>query len=190
MTARRFTRRDRPLAAMHRERWQTLLRDPSKHDYLLSSSGKATQRQFLRDIALVMDYLVSELEFRTRKVGVATRNGFLLRTWANVAQGTGLPEWRVKQCVTFAKQRGWLTSTQPRHNDNGQWYGLASIKRVTERYFAQLGLTHAMQQARAAASDTIKRMASQTGVHVRYLLTPITLLRKFSRRQAHLSVSA
>lgn len=190
MTERRYPRRDRPLAAMHRERWQSLLRDPAKHDYLLSQAGKATQRQYLRDIALVMDYLVSELEFRTRKVGVATKNGFLLRTWANVAEQTGLPEWRVKQCVSFAKRRGWLTSTQPRHNDNGQWYGLASIKRLTERYFADLGLSHAMQQARAAATDTIKRMASRTGVHVRYLLTPITLLRKFSRRRPQTPVCA
>ncbi|MDC5811928.1 hypothetical protein OPW07_19590 [Vibrio europaeus] len=182
MSGRRFTRRERPFAAMHRERWQSLLRDPSKHVYLLSDSGKSTQRQFLRDIALVMDYLVSELEFRTRKVGVATRRGFLLRTWANVAEGTGLPVWRVKQCVSFAKQRGWLTSTQPRHNENGQWYGLASIKRISERYFTDLGLRGAFHKAKTAASETIKRMAIRTGVHVRYLLTPITLLRKFARR--------
>jgi len=182
VTQHRFTRRERPLAAIHRERWQSLLRDPSKHGYLLSQSGKATQRQFLRDIAVVMDYLISELEFRTGKVGVATCRGFLLRTWANVAEGTGLPEWRVKQCITFAKERNWLTSTQPRHNENGQWYGLASIKRVTERYFQDLGLLVAMQKAKAAASESIKRMSSQTGVHVRYLLTPITLLRKFARR--------
>lgn len=190
MSERRFLRRDRPLAAIHRERWQSLLRDPSKHDFLLSASGKATQRQFLRDIALVMDYLISELEFRTRKVGVATRRGFLLRTWANAAEGTGLPEWRVKQCITFAKQRGWLTSTQPRHNENGQWYGLASIKRITEHYFKQLGLSETMRKAKAAATDTIKRMASDTGVHVRYLLTPITLLRKFARRNTQSPLNA
>ncbi|QJY37988.1 hypothetical protein HOO69_15460 (plasmid) [Vibrio europaeus] len=182
MNASTFTRRERPLAALHRARWSSLLQDPSRYAYLLSASGKATQRQFLSDIASVMDYLVSELELRTRKVGVATRRGFLLRTWANVAEGTGLPIWRVKQCVSFAKQRGWLTSTQPRHNENGEWYGLASIKRITERYFADLGLTDAMLKARAAASNSIKRMASRTGVHVRYLLTPITLLRKFARR--------
>ncbi|MDC5868826.1 hypothetical protein OPW39_08295 [Vibrio europaeus] len=182
MSASTFTRRERPLAALHRARWSSLLQDPSRYAYLLSASGKATQRQFLRDIASVMDYLISELELRTRKVGVATRNGFLLRTWANVAEGTGLPVWRVKQCVSFAKQRGWLTSTQPRYNENGEWYGLASIKRITERYFADLGLTDAMLKARVAASNSIKRMASRTGVHVRYLLTPITLLRKFARR--------
>ncbi|MEZ9002333.1 hypothetical protein AB6E26_06585, partial [Vibrio splendidus] len=81
----------RPLAALNRDRWRKLLENPSQYDYLLSRSGKSTQRQYLTDIGRVMDYLVSELEFRTCKVGVATANGFLLRTWANAAKGTGLP---------------------------------------------------------------------------------------------------
>ena len=130
-----------------------------------------------------MDYLISEMEYRTSKIGVATKNGFLLRTWANVAKGTGLKEWRVKQCVAFARDREWITSKQPRENINGEWYGLASIKRVTSKYFNDLGLVSAFNNARKAATATIKKMAERTGVQVRYLLTPITLLNKFSKRK-------
>lgn len=173
---------ERPLAALNRDRWIKLLDNPSQYDYLLSPSGKATQRQFLGDIAIVMDYLISEMEYRTSKIGVATKNGFLLRTWANTAKSTGLAEWRVKQCVTFAKERGWITSKQPRNNFNGDWYGLASIKRVTNQYFSDLGMLDAFEKARQAASKTIKKFSVKTGVEVRILLTPITLLQKFRRR--------
>lgn len=184
-----FKRSARPLAALNRDRWRKLLENPSQYDYLLSRSGKSTQRQYLTDIGRVMDYLVSELEFRTCKVGVVTAKGFLLRTWANVAKGTGLPEWRVKQCVSYAKDRGWITSKQPRENINGDWYGLASIKRVTDKYFRDLGLNVAYANAKQAATKNLKKMAASTGVHIRYLLTPITLLRKFARRntQPHYS---
>ncbi|NOI81068.1 hypothetical protein F0237_10380 [Vibrio tubiashii] len=78
--------------------------------------------------------------------GVATRNGFLLRIWAKVVEGTGLPVWRVKQCVSFSKQRGCLTSTQPRHNENGEWYGLASIKRI-------IGMVKTRQPSSASTSS-------------------------------------
>ncbi|CAH7144383.1 conserved hypothetical protein [Vibrio chagasii] len=179
-----YKRSARPLAALNRERWRKLLENPSQYDYLLSRSGKSTQRQYLTDIGRVMDYLVSELEFRTCKVGVVTANGFLLRTWANVAKGTGLPEWRVKQCVSYAKDRGWITSKQPRENINGDWYGLASIKRITDKYFRDLGLNLAYENAKQAATKNLKKLAVSTGVHIRYLLTPITLLRKFARRNA------
>ncbi|CAH7215820.1 conserved hypothetical protein [Vibrio chagasii] len=178
----RYKRSTRPLAALNRDRWRKLLENPSQYDYLLSRSGKATQRQYLTDIGRVMDYLVSELEFRTSKVGVVTAKGFLLRTWANVAKGTGLPEWRVKQCVSYAKDRGWITSKQPRENINGDWYGLASIKRIADKYFRDLGLNVAYANAKQAATKNLKKMAASTGVHIRYLLTPITLLRKFARR--------
>lgn len=180
---RKRKRRERPLAALNRDRWEKLMDNPSRYHFLLSPSGKATQAQFLRDIAIVMDYLISEMEYRTSKIGVATKNGFLLRTWANVAKGTGLAEWRVKQCVAFARDREWITSKQPRENINGEWYGLASIKRVTKKYFTDLGLVSAFNNARKAATVTIKKMAERTGVQVRYLLTPITLLNKFSKRK-------
>lgn len=186
----RYKRSARPLAALNRDRWRKLLENPSQYDYLLSRSGKSTQRQYLTDIGRVMDYLVSELEFRTSKVGVVTAKGFLLRTWANVAKGTGLPEWRVKQCVSYAKDRGWVTSKQPRENINGDWYGLASIKRITDKYFRDLGLNVAYANAKQAATKNLKKMAASTGVHIRYLLTPITLLRKFARRNAQRHDSA
>ena len=184
-----YKRSARPLAALNRDRWRKLLENPSQYDYLLSRSGKSTQRQYLTDIGRVMDYLVSELEFRTSKVGVVTAKGFLLRTWANVAKGTGLPEWRVKQCVSYAKDRGWITSKQPRENINGDWYGLASIKRITDKYFRDLGLNLAYENAKQAATKNLKKLAVSIGVHIRYLLTPITLLRKFARRntQPHYS---
>ena len=180
--ASQHKRSARPLAALNRGRWIKLLDNPSQYDYLLSPSGKSTQRQYLTDVARVMDYLVSELEFRTSKVGVVTANGFLLRTWANVGRGTGLPEWRVKQCVKYAKDRGWITSKQPRENINGDWYGLASIKRITDKYFRDIGLNLAYLNAKQAATKNLKKLSASTGVHLRYLLTPITLLRKFARR--------
>ncbi|CAH7412299.1 hypothetical protein VCHA56P521_340005 [Vibrio chagasii] len=47
----------------------------------------------------------------------------------------------------------------------------------------------AYANAKQAATKNLKKMAASTGVHIRYLLTPITLLRKFARRstQRHYS---
>lgn len=178
------TRAQRPLAALNRDRWLSLVKTPSQYNYLRSTSGKTTQRRFLSDIALFMDCLVSDMCFVTRKVGNATEDGFVLRTWETVANKTGLPVWRVKQCYGYAKEKGWVNSVQPRGtNSKGEYYGLASIKRVTEKYFTDLGLMGEYRKAKAAAKKTIKKMSNATGVKVRYLLTPLTLLQKFHKRK-------
>lgn len=179
------TRSQRPLAALNRDRWLSLVENPSQYDYLRSASGKATQTRFLTDIAILMDYLVSDMCYVTKKVGNATKNGFVLRTWQTAARKTGLPEWRVKQCFGYVKEKGWVTSVQPRGtNSKGDYYGLASIKRVTDKYFSDLGLLGAYKQAKAAAKKSIKKLSKATGVKVRYLLTPLTLLQKFRKRKS------
>lgn len=183
-----FQRKDRPLARLNRSRLENLVTNPSSSLDLLSTCGKATQKQFLRDVFRVMDYLVSEMCFVTNKVGVATERGFLLRTWGNAQEKLDLPEWRLKQIRAWILDREWVTSVQPRECRTGkdgreQWRGLASIKRVTLKYFKFVGLVEEAQTAKEAARKTIKAMSKRVNVAVRYLLTPITLLAKYSHRR-------
>jgi len=139
------------------------------------------------DILKVMSVLVDQMCLRTRKVGVTSQSGFFLFTWARVAELSGLPEWRVKQCVPFLRSRGWVTSEQPwttRDGSNGKakYVALTSIKKVTFKYFKDLGLTEAFRRAHRAANKTIRQRAKQLQRPVRTILTPITLLRERKKR--------
>ncbi|WP_339145261.1 hypothetical protein [Pseudoalteromonas galatheae] len=179
------TRANRPFACLNRAALNTMLDNPSKYACLQAQSGKTTQIQFLRDIAAFMDLLVSEMCFVTRKIGVATKNGFLLRTWRFVAIELGIPEWRVKQILRWVRGKGWITSVQPREryqdkNGNDAYKGLASIKRVTKKYLSDLGLADKFKEASIAARDYIKIFAKNCSVKVKTVLTPITMLKKFS----------
>ncbi len=186
--SKHFQRKDRPLARLNRSRLEKLVSNPSSSLDLLTTCGKATQKQFLKDVFRVMDYLVSEMCFVTQKVGVATEHGFLLRTWGNAQEALDLPDWRLKQIREWILDREWVTSKQPRECRTGrdgreEWRGLASIKRVTMKYFKFVGLLDELEEAREAARKTIKKMSNRVSVAVRYLLTPITLLAKFRRRR-------
>jgi len=180
-------RRDRPLASLNREHLATLLKCPSKSIHLQSPCGRTTQSRFLKDILKVMSVLVDQMCLRTRKVGVTSQSGFFLFTWARVADLSGLPEWRVKQCVPFLRSRGWVTSEQPwttRDGSNGKakYVALTSIKKVTFKYFQDLGLAEAFRRAHRAANKTIRLRAKQLQRPVRTILTPITLLRERKKR--------
>lgn len=183
----RNTRCKRPLAALNRVFLQDLLKCPSKSIHLRSPCGRTTQTRFLKDIFVVMDVLVSQMCSRTRKIGVSSANGYFLFTWARVADLAQLPEYRVKQCVAYLKQRGWITSQQPwtvRVNKDGKakLVALTSIKKVTTKYFHDMGLIRAYQAAKEAGAQTIVQRAAQLKRSVRYILTPISLLAE--RRKA------
>ncbi|OEG72325.1 hypothetical protein BEL05_04940 [Shewanella colwelliana] len=182
------TRADRPFAALNRARWSQYLETPSEQAALLSQCGRATQKRFLKDIAKLMSCLVDNMELRTRKIGMTTSNGFFLYTWETIAKKCDLPLWRVKQCAARVIENGWLESTQPRGMKNGQgeYVCLASIKRVTEKYFDVFGLLAPYVEAAKATTKKLVRESKQWGVAIKYILTPITLLDKFRRRkQAH-----
>lgn len=180
-------RRERPLAALNRDRWESLVSNPSSYHYLKSASGKSTQKRFLVDVAKFMDALVSELCYVSLKVGSAHKEGFMLRSWATIAKRSGLQEWRVKQCFGFASERGWVTSVQPREYNamTQEVYGLVSIKRVTKKYFKDLGLLDALESASEAAKKTLKKLSQRLGIHKRYLLTPFSLLIKLRSFRKH-----
>ncbi|MBE8577954.1 hypothetical protein IQQ51_20810 [Vibrio sp. OPT18] len=181
------TRGKRPLASLNRAYLKNLLKCPSKSALLTSTSGRTTQSRFLKDIFTVMDTLVSQMCSRTRKVGASAKNGFFLFTWARIAELSELPEWRVKQCYRYLSKKGWVTSKQPwtlRIGDDGKLKkcALTSIKRVTLKYFDDMGLTSAFKEALRAGAKTIKDRAKAFGRPVKYILTPITLLEE--RRKA------
>lgn len=184
-----FTRSDRPFAALNRDRWSGYISNPSAQVELLTSCGRATQRRFLGDIAIVMDCLVSNMCLRTRKVGIVARNGFFLFTWDTIAQKCGLPLWRVKQCAARIIENGWLESTQPRDTKTGRdnraaWVCLPSIKRVTFKYLTVMGLKDAFVAAHEAAKKSLVKLSQRYNKPVKVLLTPITLLAKFRRERA------
>ncbi|YCO02099.1 hypothetical protein ACB087_04080 [Vibrio sp. VNB-15] len=174
-------RRNRGLATLNRTRWENVLKCPSSYAFALSGRGCATRASLLKDVAKLMDVLVSDLCFVTHKVGVDTKKGFLVRTWAHIAEKMNVPAWRVKDCAAFAMDRGWITSEQPKEYANGEWVCLASIKRVSRQYWEDLGLVKAMDEAKTASISKIVEKSKSTGLPVGFLLTPITMLRKIAK---------
>lgn len=187
-------RSERVLAKQNRTRLAKMLELPSSYAILQAPSGRTTQKQYLLDCFRLMDLLVSEMCFVTRKIGVSTKNGFLLRTWSYVSEKLNLPLWRVKQCLTWCYRKGWLTSDQPRElytdsNGNVAYKGLASIKRITLKYFQDIGLIEEFKTACKAARDAINKLANKLQTKVKVLLTPITMLQRFSRKAAETMLS-
>lgn len=182
-------RKDRPLARLNAVILEKVAKMPSSSIAFLTSNGRGMRKSFVSDICKVMTVLVNEMCMRTRKVGVATKDGFALRSWAFIAEQADLPVWRVKQCVNYAKKRGWITSDQPREKYTGKdnqekWRGLASIKRVTEQYFKDMSINEQYEEAKKAAKDWLKRYARRLGRPVKYIQTPITLLRRRRKEAA------
>ena len=182
-------RKDRPLAALNRSVLDKISKCPSSSIAFLTTNGRGVRKSFVIDIARVMAVLVNEMCFRSNKVGVATKDGFALRSWQFIADECGLPLWRVKQCAKFAFCRGWITSKQPRETYTGKdniekWRGLASIKRVTDSYFKDLGIFEQYQKAKQAAKDWLKMYARRLGRPIKYIQTPITLLRRRRKEAA------
>ncbi|WP_367989825.1 hypothetical protein AB2S62_21690 [Vibrio sp. NTOU-M3] len=176
-------RKDRPLAALNRSVLEKIVKCPSSSSAFLTSNGRGVRKSFVRDIAKVMTVLVNEMCFRSNKIGVATVHGFSLRSWQFIANECNLPLWRVKQCTKFAFNKGWITSKQPRERYTGKdnldrWRGLASIKRITDTYFKDLGIFEQYQEAKAAAKDWLKLLSRRLERPIKYIQTPITLLRR------------
>lgn len=181
----RKTNADRPFAALHRARWERYLECPSSQHVLLTPYGRATRVNLLNDVARLMDCLVSNMDIRTRKVGVIRSNGFWLWTWETIAHKLNMPLWRVKQCAARAIENGWIESTQPRgwNDRNNAYVCCASIKRVTMQYIEAFGLVDAYRNAKEAAVKFLVAKSQQFNKPIRYLLTPITMLREFKRSQ-------
>lgn len=186
-TATKKPRSSRPFAVLHRTYWENMAVCPSAQVVLQTPCGRATQRRFLDDIQTVMVCLVNNMCLRTRKVGVSTQSGFFLYTWEYIGVLCDLPLWRVKQCVKRIVDNGWVQSKQPRekrvNGDREQWTGLVSLKRVTEDYFASLGLLVDFKLARKATKKHIEALARKFKRSVSYILTPITLLARRRREK-------
>jgi len=182
-------RSSRPLAAYHRSVLENIAKCPASSIAFLTANGRGVRKSFVIDIIKVMTVLVNEMCLNSGKVGVATKDGFVLRTWGFVASKADLPLWRVKQCAKYAFAKGWITSKQPRERYTGKdnlekWRGLASIKRVTEAYFADLGMMKQYNEAKAAAKDWLKLLSRRLGRPIKYIQTPITLLRRRRKEAA------
>ncbi|NVN83243.1 MULTISPECIES: hypothetical protein [unclassified Vibrio] len=174
-------RKDRPLACLNRAVLDKIVQCPSSSTAFLTSNGRGVRKSFARDIAIVMKALVNEMCLSSNKIGVATKDGFALRSWGYIADICDFPIWRVKQCVKFAFNKGWITSKQPRETYTGKdnlqkWRGLASIKRVTDAYFHDIGIFEQYKEAKTASKRWLKTFANRIGRPVKYIQTPITLL--------------
>lgn len=176
-------RKDRPLACLNRAVLDKIVQCPSSSTAFLTANGRGVRKSFARDIAIVMKALVNEMCLSSNKVGSATRDGFAVRTWGYIADICNFPVWRVKQCVKFAFNKGWITSKQPRERYTGKdnldkWRGLASIKRVTDAYFKDIGIFEQYQEAKAASKRWLKAYAARIGRPIKYIQTPITMLKR------------
>lgn len=182
-------RKDRPLACLNRAVLDKIVQCPSSSTAFLTSNGRGVRKSFARDIAIVMKALVNEMCLSSNKIGVATKDGFALRSWGYIADICNFPIWRVKQCVKFAFNKGWITSKQPRETYTGKdnlqkWRGLASIKRVTDAYFHDIGIFEQYKEAKTASKRWLKTFANRIGRPVKYIQTPITLLRRRRKEAA------
>ncbi|EKO3452630.1 hypothetical protein LGV68_21230 [Vibrio sp. LQ2] len=184
-------RKDRGFASFHRAVMEKIAQCPSSSVAFTTANGRGIRKSFAKDIAKVMTVLVDEMCFHSRKIGKATSHGFSLRTWGFIAEKCDLPLWRIKQCAKFAFSKGWITSKQPREsftgNDNiEKWRGLASIKRIELRYFSDLGVKfeEEYEAARLAAKEWLKMKSRRLGRPIKYIQTPITLLRRRRKEAA------
>lgn len=185
-------RKDRPLAKLHAVVMEKIAHSPSSSSAFLTSNGRGIRQSFAKDICKVMTVLVNNMCIHSRKVGVATKDGFVLRSWQFIANECGLPLWRIKQCVKFAYAKGWISSKQPREAYTGadnlqKWRGLASIKRINEAYFKDLAMLEKYQEAKQAAKDWLKLYARKLGRPIKYIQTPVTLLRRRRKEAAERS---
>ncbi|WP_234425396.1 hypothetical protein [Vibrio coralliilyticus] len=103
-----------------------------------------------------------------------------------------MPEWRVKQCKDYAIRKGWITTVQPRERYTGKdnlekWRGLASIKKITDKYFSDLGMLKERLEAKQKARKYLKKRATQWQRPIKYILTPITLLARRSKERLFVS---
>lgn len=187
-------RKDRPLVALTRSILEKIAKCPSSSNAFLTSNGRAMRQSYVVDICKVMTALVEEMDLSSNKVGVATQHGFSLRTWGFVAEKTGLEKWRVKQCMKFIYSKGWVESKQPREKFTGKdnidkWRGLASIKRVKAEFFYDLSIYQQYEKAKQAAKEWLKRYARELGRPIKYIQTPITLLRRRRKEAAAKAVN-
>ncbi|KJY87362.1 hypothetical protein TW84_17875 [Vibrio neptunius] len=159
----------------------------------LTENGRATQQSMVNDVARFMYVLVNEMCLTTGKIGVDTQHGFIFRTWGYIGKELNMPEWRVKQCKGYAIRKGWITSVQPRERYTGKdnlekWRGLASIKKITDKYFADLGMLKERLEAKQKARKYLKKRATQWQP-IKYIPTPITITLLARRRKEHLLAS-
>ena len=185
-------RQERPLCRLHYSLMARIINNPSSSTAFLTENGRTSQESMINDVARFMYVLVNEMCMTTGKIGVDTQNGFLLRTWGYVSKELNMPEWRVKQCKEYAVKKGWITSVQPRERYTGKdnlekWRGLASIKKVTDKYFADLGILQNRLEAKAKARKYLKKRATQWKRPIKYILTPITLLARRRKERAQAS---
>ena len=171
----------RPFAAYHREMWQSVFNCPSGYAALLAPRGNTTRRSLLCDVAIFMDVMISQMELTTRKIGVVQPNGFFLFPWKKIAELMNVSENRVKDCSKYARERGWITSEQPKELKDGEWTCLASIKRITLKYFEDFNLLDKYEIAKARSIELIVKRAEKQNCPVAFLLTPISLLRKIKK---------
>lgn len=172
-------RENRGLASLNRSYLNHAYVNRHGTAWALNSRGCTTRKSRMLRVCLFMDALVSHMCISTQKVGVSTANGFFVYTWEKIADLSGLKLWEVHDAKEFALERGWITSTQPKEIDaDGNWTCLASVKRVTNKYFRDLDLFEKLVEARKSAVGYAYKLAKKFKKPVEYIQCPITLLRR------------
>ncbi|XDF78844.1 hypothetical protein AAFX60_006985 [Aliivibrio fischeri] len=184
---KQFKRSGRPLAALNRAYWDGMVKTPSKFEVLQAPCGQATRRSLVKDVAAFMDTLVSNMCFVSRKVGrKPSANGTFLYTWEAIADLMKVPTYRVKQCFEYASDRGWVESSDQarERGEDGKFIFRVTTKKVTMKYFTDLGLIEKFKEAQEAAKAYLTNKAKGLGVTTQLMLTPVGILNAIRKRNA------
>jgi hypothetical protein len=180
-------RSERPFAALNRAFWSKMVKAPSSYEVLQAPCGQATRKSLVKDVSKFMDTLVSNMCFVSRKIThTPTEKGSFLFTWDAIALKMGVPSYRVKQCFEYASDRGWVTSSDQamERGEDGKFIFRVTTKKVTMKYFEDLGLVEKFKEAQESAKVYLTKKAKALGITTQLMLTPAGILKAIWKRNA------
>ena len=150
------------LAAERAKEW---FWNPPKCPLLETSPDRQTRSERREAIQVVLEYLLSRLDLATLCVGTPTLNdGFIDLDMNAIVEGTGLGQRRCERAIVDLKEAGFMEVGQPRYrNEEGKYFGLRAIRRLTARFFEWLNLGQMLARERARASKALKNRLAKYG---------------------------
>ena len=150
------------LAAERAKEW---FWNPQKCPLLETCPDRQTRSERREAIQVVLEYILSRLDLATLCIGTPTLNdGFIDLDMKAIVEGTGLGQRRCERAMADLKEAGFMEVAQPRHrNEEGKYFGLRAIRRLTVRFFEWLNLGPMLARERARASKALKNRIGQFG---------------------------
>lgn len=175
--------KDRLLVKQNAAHWRNVLSCPSRSRWARLDCGRSIKKSYLEKLFVFMDLMLSCAQFASYKIGQTVENGFLPISWEEIRKDSGLEKWEIESLSRACRQLGWLESLQAREQlEGGEWFNHISNKRITDKYFEDLGLTKYAKEAKAASLRKIAQdWAKKHNKPVAFFLTPYSLLKKIAQ---------